>query len=61
MKNRIQSKRKIKLERLGGCENCDRPCLHNQAVALPDIAKRSKGHLFRCNNHHSDYGKNSEV
>ena len=54
-------KRKIKLERLGGCENCSRKCLHNQPVAIPDIAKQTKGKIFRCNDQHPEFGKNSEI
>ena len=55
-------RRKIKLERLGGCEACNRNCLYNQqAVAFPDVAKRTKGKLFRCNDRHPEYGKKSEV
>ena len=54
-------KRKIKLERLGGCQDCSRNCLHNGAVAVPDIAKRTKGKIFRCNDSHPEYGKNNEI
>lgn len=50
-------KRRIKLERLGGCENCSRNCLHNGDVAISDIAKRSKGRKFLCNDTHPKYGK----
>jgi len=54
-------KRKLKLERLGGCENCSRNCLHNGDVAIPDVAKRTKNKIFRCNNTHPEFGKNSKI
>ena len=58
---RNRKPRKIKLEKLGGCKECSRMCLHNQAVAIPEVAKRSKGRVFLCNSSHPDYGKNIEV
>ena len=54
-------KRKIKLEKLGGCEGCSRKCLHNSDVAVPDVARKTKGKIFRCNDRHPGFGKNSEV
>lgn len=55
------TKRRIKLEKLGGCEGCSRKCLHNGNVAIPDVAKRTKGKKFLCNDSHPEYGKNSEI
>jgi len=61
METRKFTKRKIKLERLAGCEGCSRNCLHNQPVAVPDVAKRTKGKIFRCNDRHPEYGKNLNI
>ena len=61
MENRTRTKRKIKLERLGGCQDCSRNCRHNGDVAIPDVAKKTKGKLFRCNSSHPSYGKDSEI
>lgn len=55
-------KKRIKLEKLGGCEGCSRNCLRNtNNIAIPEVARRTKGKLFRCNDRHPEYGKNSEI
>ena len=58
---RNRKSKKIKLERLGGCEGCTRNCLHNANTALPDVARRTKGKIFRCNDRHPEFGKNSKI
>jgi len=47
----------VKLEKNGGCEGCTRNCPYNAPTARPEVAKRTKGRKYRCNNSRKDFGK----
>lgn len=50
-------KKKIELEKCGGCEGCTKNCIRNAPIAIPQVAQRTKGIKFGCNNSREDFGK----
>jgi len=46
-----------KLEKNEGCSGCTKNCVYNAPTATPEVAKRTKGIKFGCNNSRKDFGK----